>query len=153
MGQWCWAAVTASVVAFRQSGNAKKWTQCAIASAELNQTCCGLPRPSTCDQQNTLQDPLTRVGMLRGNILGNPIPPASVAAELNAGLPTLIRVRWRTNGGGHFLAICGIRQQPNGIQYALTDPIYGQSLIMERSLLNSGYQSSGGDWTHSYVVN
>ena len=151
MSQWCWAAVTASVVAYKDPAHQVQWTQCGIASAELNSQCCAQPTPGGCDQQNSLDGPLARVGRLREPIITGYLSPNAIAAEIGADLPVPLRVQWQA-GGGHFLAIYGLRGLPNGVQLALSDPIFGETLIMGNALVQGGYQAGGGRWTHSYVV-
>ena len=149
MTQWCWAAVTASVVAYLAPRNASTWTQCMVASAELREKCCQDPAP--CNVTNVLDRPLKRVGHLRHPIISSYIRPPAIATELDAALPVAIRVQW-ASGGGHFLCIFGIADTGRGVKLALTDPIFGEGAIMGDALINGGYQSSGGSWSHTYVL-
>ena len=151
MFNWCWAAVTASVVAYLSPQNASIYMQCAIASAELDEQCCRTPRPASCDQTNGLDGPLSRVSHLRVPIIEGYLGAAAIATELQADLPLPLRIEW-SNGSGHFLCIYGIRNIDGGIQLAVSDPIYEESTIMSDALIGGGYQSAGGRWTHTYVV-
>jgi hypothetical protein len=147
--QWCWAAVSASIAAYFDAGTA--WSQCQVASAEWGGApCCTDGGSRACNRQNVLDGPLARVGHLR-QLANGYLAPNAVAAEMRAGLPLPIRVQW-ASGGGHFVAINGIRMTGAGVQLMVTDPIYGQSVVLGDALLHNGYLSAGGRWTHSYTV-
>ena len=147
--QWCWAAVSASVAAYFDP--ATPWSQCQVASAEWNGApCCAQGDSWVCNQPNVLNRPLDRVGHLRQYAQSYMVPDA-VAAEMRAGLPVPIRIGWRS-GGGHFVAINGIEMTNLGVQLMVTDPIYGQSVILGDALLHNGYMSAGGSWTDTYAV-
>lgn len=150
-GQWCWAAVTSSVTGYPDPPHSDPMTMCEVASGRLHTNCCADPTPSPCDVQNTLDGPLAMVGRLRAPIITGHLSPNAVNVELNANLPVPIRVEWR-GGGGHFLAIFGIRMLTKGVQYAVSDPIYGEARVMETSLVGGAYKAARGTWTHSYVL-
>ena len=94
---------------------------------------------------------MSRVGHLRQPVMSGYIGPSAIAAELQADLPVAIRVQW-SSGGGHFLTIFGLAQTNMGLKLALSDPIFGNGAIMGDALIHGGYQSSGGSWSHTYVV-
>jgi hypothetical protein len=150
MDNWCWAAVTASVTAYLVPQHRGRWTQCAVATAELSRQCCSDPRPNSCDRTNTLDGPLSRVGHLRQPVISGYIRPQAIATELDADLPVPIRIQWPSRGG-HFLAIRGIRKDGAVTSLHLTDPIYGRTTIDGNLLIQGGYQNSGS-WSHTYVV-
>jgi hypothetical protein len=151
--QWCWAAVTSSVSTYPDPPHAAGATMCQLASDELHKPCCADPLPDGCNEQNTLDGPLDRIGRLRAPIITGHLGPNAVATELAADLPVPIRIEWtRSGNGGHFLAIYGIRTIPAGVQLAVSDPIYGESAVMGAALIAGGYLGGGGKWTHSYVV-
>lgn len=150
MDNWCWAAVTSSVVEYLDPRQAGAWTQCAVASAELAKSCCVTPRPDPCDQTNTLDGPLNRVGHLRQSVISGYIGARAIATELDADLPVPIRVQWPSRGG-HFLSIRGIKKVGDVTSLHLTDPIFGFSTIDGNLLVHGGYQNNGS-WSHTYVV-
>ena len=152
-GQWCWAAVTASVSGYPDPPFSNPVTMCKLASDVLDRRCCDNPTEEGCEVQNSLDGPLARIGRLREPVINGFLGPAAVATELRADLPLPIRVAWtRSGNGGHFIAIRGISMIPGGVQYDVTDPIHGESSVMGAALISGGYLARGGTWTHSYVV-
>jgi hypothetical protein len=151
--QWCWAAVTATISGYPNPPHNNPISMCQLASNEFGLACCAIPTPTGCDNQNTLDGPLGRIGRLRQPIITGYLSPTAVAAELGANLPLPIRVVWtRSGGGGHFVVVYGIRLLPNGVQFAVSDPIYGESSVMGTALIAGGYLAGGGTWSHSYLV-
>ncbi len=59
---WCWAAVTSSVSQFFNKDSL--WTQCKVASACKESSCCGSDAAPKCYQPHYLQDALNRAGHL-----------------------------------------------------------------------------------------
>jgi hypothetical protein len=150
-GNWCWAAVSSCVANYFTPGS---WTQCRVASAEMNALCCQDGGSDECDRTHFLERALARVGRFRA--VRRVLPRSTVEAELRNGRPLPIRVGWNNgapNGGGHFLAIRGSTPYgPSDTLFELTDPIYGASSIGGHALAHGGYQQGAGRWTHSYFV-
>jgi Papain-like cysteine protease AvrRpt2 len=144
--EWCWAATSNSVSHFYLPTSV--WTQCAIASAELTLQCCSSPLPGDCDTSWRLDQALARTQNLQRMVTG-PISYAAVAAEISAGRVVGIRVGW-SGGGGHFLAIYGVSETPDGQYYLVDDPIYKKSQPSVDALLHA-YQGIG-TWTHTYYT-
>lgn len=145
---WCWAAVSSSVSGyFAPLGG---WTQCVVVDAEFVRDCCRYSSSDACNQPWYLDRALNRVGHLDRAFAGS-VSPADMAMELEADRPIGLRVGWR-NGGGHFLAVCGMQAGARDYILQLSDPIFGVSVIEQTALLRGGYQSGGGSWTHSYIV-
>ena len=63
---WCWAAVSTSVSHFFDP--ASTWTQCSLASNQLNLECCVDASP--CNETWTLDEPLQVVGCLESYAVG-----------------------------------------------------------------------------------
>jgi hypothetical protein len=145
---WCWAAVSASVSHFYDS--LSTWTQCKIASQEMNRVdCCNEEVPSPCNQPWYLDRALQRTSNFN-SMENNPVTFNVVANEITNSRVLGTRVGWN-NGGGHFLTVYGISVS-NGINYYyVDDPIYGKSFYSEWGFINQ-YQGNGR-WTHSYFTN
>ncbi|HEX8442263.1 MAG TPA: papain-like cysteine protease family protein [Allosphingosinicella sp.] len=151
--QWCWAAVTSSISGYPNPPHDAPVTMCKIASNELGPNCCATPVPGACDVQNTLDGPLGNIGRLRQPVITGYLGETAVRAELSANLPLPIRVVWtKSGGGGHFCVIYGIRTVGTQLQYAVSDPIYGEASVAHAALIAGGYKAGGGAWSHSYVV-
>jgi Papain-like cysteine protease AvrRpt2 len=99
---WCWAATTVSTSLFYWNGSS--WTQCKLASAELNRNdCCNTPVPSACNVPWFLDKALTRTHNFV-SVVGAPISFEQVRVEIDAGRPIGARIGW-TGGGGHAMVI------------------------------------------------
>lgn len=141
--QWCWAATSASVSLFYNSGSG--WTQCLVAEQIMGTGCCGNPTP--CNNPSYLDQALTVTNNYVA--LSGPITFQQVSVELSAGRVIGVRVGWY-GGGGHFMVIYG-SDTINGVNYySIDDPIYGKSQITEAAFL-SAYQGAGR-WTHTYTT-
>ena len=142
--QWCWAATSASVSVFYNSGST--WTQCVVASSILGiSACCSMP--TTCNKPWYLDHALTVTNNFASQT--GPLTFQQVEAELLSGRVVGARVGW-FGGGGHFMVIYG-SQTINGVNYYnIDDPIYGKSLITETAF-QTAYQG-GGNWTHSFTT-
>lgn len=133
--QWCWAAVTATISGYPNPPHNQPITMCQLASNELGLPCCNVPVAGGCDVQNTLDGSLRRIGRLRQPIIHGYLRVGAVAAELSSNLPLPIRVEWK-GGGGHFVVIYGIRMIQAAVQFAVSDPIYGENAVMGAALTN-----------------
>ena len=143
---WCWAATSKSVSKFYSA--LSPWTQCKVASEELDNTCCDSPVPSACNVSWYLDKALTRtnnfVSMQSGTISWS-----KVKQELQNGLVVGARIGWN-GGGGHFMVIHGVSKS-NGVEYLhIDDPIYGKSTLTYTQFATN-YQNSG-TWTHTYFT-
>lgn len=151
--QWCWAAVTATISGYPNPPHNAPISMCELASNEFGQKCCANPTPGPCDVQNTLDGPLDRIGRLRQPVIIGYLSPTAVSNELSANRPLPIRVVWtKSGGGGHFVVIYGIRLVGAQVQFAVSDPIYGETSVDGAALVSGGYLAGGGAWSHSYLV-
>jgi len=144
--QWCWAAVSSSVSLFFNA--ASPWTQCQVATDELQFACCGADATGPCNRWWYLNRALTRTGNLldftQGAMSGD-----EVLAAVEADAPLGVRVEW-SDQSGHFICISGIDLGGAEPMVTVTDPIYGGS-VLPISALTDAYQQSGR-WTHSYTT-
>ena len=145
---WCWAATSTSVSRFYSS--LSPWTQCKVASKELNQQCCTTPVPGACNVPWYLDKALTRtnnfVSIQSGTVSWN-----TVKSQLQAGLVVGARIGW-SGGGGHFMVLHGVSSSLFGpTKYLhIDDPIYGKSTLTYDQYATN-YQGSG-TWTHTYFT-
>lgn len=144
---WCWAATSKSVSHFYSAFS--PWTQCKIASEELDQTCCDSPVPGACNIPWYLDKALARTNNFV-SIQSGTITWSKVKEELQKGLVVGARIGW-SGGGGHFMVIHGV-SKTNGVEYLhIDDPIYGKSTLTYTQFATN-YQNSG-TWTHTYFTN
>ncbi|MFW9080945.1 papain-like cysteine protease family protein [Pseudomonas sp. P2757] len=136
---WCWAAVSASVGNYYGTGS---WTQCGVASSELDRNCCNQPGP--CNVYGYLDSALRTTRSYNGMNQGS-LQMSAIQNQINMGRPIGLRCAWY-GGGAHFLVICGT----NGNYLLIADSIYGYST----RALNSfpGSYNGGGNWTNTYFT-
>ncbi len=143
---WCWAATATSVSHFYWF--ASTWTQCKVASGELNRTdCCNSPVPAPCNVPWYLDRALSRTNNYVS--MTGQASFSTVKAEIDAGRPVGARVGW-SGGGGHFMVIYGYSKVGTTEYFDIDDPIYGKSHITVAEF-SSNYQGSG-TWTHTYFT-
>lgn len=136
---WCWSAVAVSMGNYYKTGN---WTQCGVASEQLDRECCKRPRP--CDVPSTL-DRALKITRTFSEMVLTRLQPDAVERQINMGRPVGLRCAWN-GGGAHFMAIYGY----DNSYIMVADSIYGYSLnfIYAFPVLYNG----GGTWTHSYFT-
>jgi hypothetical protein len=146
---WCWAAVAASIASFYEA--ATRWSQCAVADAELRRSdCCGAGGSGACNVGGYLRTALALVGHLDDWIQASSTF-AAVIVEIDGGRPLCARTRW-VGGGAHFVALFGYNGAggPSGVDLvSVGDPGYGNSDVSYAEF-RDGYRGSG-TWTHSYI--
>jgi hypothetical protein len=80
------------------------------------------------------------------------IDHALIEQELTNGRPVGLRIQWSGTTEGHFVLVIGYDDSdPAEILYVIADPFYGRSTVTA-NVFPAGYQTAGGDWTHSYLV-
>jgi hypothetical protein len=144
---WCWAATSASVSLYYKGVDL--WTQCNIATLELNRACCNMPVPGACNVPWYLDRALSRTGhfsTMQNGALTFDVVRGYIDTQRIVG----VRTAW-AGGGAHFIVIYGYKTSTAGINYFhIDDPIYGKSIYSENEF-NLIYQGSG-TWTHSYIT-
>jgi len=143
---WCWAATSTSVSKFYSF--LSPWTQCKVASAELDETCCASPVPGPCNVPWYLDKALTRTNNFV-SIQSGTLSWENVKKEIDKGLVVGARIGW-SGGGGHFMVIYGVSKIGNTKYLYIDDPIYGKSVLTENQFATN-YQGSG-TWTHTYLT-
>lgn len=142
---WCWAATSTSVSLFYNANSG--WTQCGVASAELDLACCTNPPTSGCNVPWYLNAALSRTGNFVS--VTGVATFSTVESELQAGRVLGARVGWH-GGGGHFMAIYGCGSRAGTQYFDIDDPIYGRS-SPSVAIFTNNYQGSGS-WTHTYLT-
>ena len=147
-GNWCWAAVAASVTTYWPTP--RQWGQCDVVNAELTQTkCCAEGNCASCNVQHSLHSVLTRVQHLC-NTVTNAISYEDVCAELDAERPLCARIV--TSELGHFVAITGYVIGDPEQRVLVDDPGLGRGRReVPYDTLRQDY-SGGGVWTHTYYL-
>ena len=142
--EWCWAAVSTSVNHFYNSASAI--TQCQVVNHQFGRSdCCSNPASSNCNQPSTLDTALQYVGNFASDKGQGTYQ--DLFGALNSGTPPCIRIGW-SGGGGHFIGVNGC--QPSDF-IAVTDPIYGDSIVTYETLTTGKYEGSG-NWTDTYFT-
>ena len=146
---WCWAAVSASVARFFSTGTG--WTQCKVANQIWSrQDCCGGAATSACNNDSYLDLALRAVRCF-DRMTNSVASFIEVTNELASGEPVCVRTQWGPQGGGHFLAIRGVKTSISGRElYLIDDPIFGRQQV-PRMKFETDYRGSG-IWTHTYYV-
>jgi hypothetical protein len=145
---WCWSANAVSVSKFYTLASA--WTQCTLASAELNiNSCCNSPLPNGCNVYGYLNTSLARVNHFNRYESASATTWAMVKAEIIAGRPIGARSAW-SGGGAHFMTIYGYQEYGGEKYLMIDDPIYGKTTIT-LATFKTAYKGSG-TWTHTYYT-
>lgn len=93
---WCWAAVSFAVARFYQP--ATPWSQCQIASQELNLLCCGATGSRECNVYGYLNSSLAHVGHYNGGpSVGEPTL-IDLQRAIDTGRPYCLRIAWQDGG-------------------------------------------------------
>lgn len=102
-----------------------------------------------CDQPWYLNRALARVNHL--GVLTSARPSNSVLlSEIQQGRPVGLRIQWNGTNSGHFVMVTGYDDtNPALITLDIDDPFYGHSTV-DASQFPGTYQTTGGQWTHTY---
>jgi hypothetical protein len=142
---WCWAAIGEAVD--RHYGG-QSWPQCRIAAAVLGESnCCGPDRPRSCDRRQKLSTALSTVGRYGRMVMGA-LDPVALRAEIDAGRPVAAAIRWRSDGGFHFVLCIGYDSAAESV--LIEDPDRGRVMLDYPMFL--GAYALDGEWTHSYLT-
>ena len=135
---WCWAATTVSVANFYGD---RSRTQCQLATEALNpgHDCCAGDASRWCDSEASIVDALQRMNHWTSQVSGN-LTDVDAKREIRAGRPIALRIRWRSNFDGHFIAVVGHRAIDNWV--AVADSLWGPS-DMPMAVLNTNYRADG----------
>lgn len=149
--QWCWAAVTASVVKYYDAQTS--WKQCQIVNAELHlEDCCTAGSGADCNKSNGLAGPLARVMCLHQWKIGTSFPYQVLRNEIANARPLCFRIEW-AGGGGHFATIIGCLIIAGVEHVVIADPFFGyRQLSLNDLTLEYPGTDETGKWTDSYLT-
>lgn len=144
--RWCWAATAKSVAHFYSAMS--PWTQCKIASSELNQNCCTTPVPDSGNVPWYLDRALQRTQNYE-RLQHGAIPVEEIQAQLERGLVIGVRIGW-FGGGGHFVAIYGVTRVGSTDYLYIDDPVHQKTVLPYQQFVTN-YLGSGS-WTHTFFT-
>ncbi len=101
--QWCWAAVSASIINYYEDTNFK---DCNIASSAFNINCC--TNSSVCNQQNSISfigNVIERNSFASSKVMPGIVSKKRLIREIDEGDPLILRVE--SHFGGHFIVVSG----------------------------------------------
>ena len=75
---------------------------------------------------------------------------AEVRRQIDQERPVGIFIRW-TPTDGHFASICGYSDSPEGTEFVVADPRYGNRSVLASDLLEGRYRGAG-TWTELYLT-
>jgi hypothetical protein len=145
---WCWAAVAMTIARYYRP-NADDLTQCRIANRTLGRSDCCRDGTDTgpCNVQGALSDALRTVGHY---VDQGPASVAEACNQIDQRRPVGIFIRWSPTDG-HFASICGYSDTPDGIEFVVADPRYGNRSVLGSELLRGRYRGAG-TWTELYLT-
>jgi hypothetical protein len=145
-GNWCWAAVSASVD--RYFDPQKAASQCTIACKVLNVKDCCYNKDAH-NEGAALDEALNAVNRQREAQSG-PIEFQQLKSEIDGEMPVCVRIGW-TEGGAHFVTLYGYRIWDTGAKtIEVGDPWYGSS-TQDFDLFPTYYRG-GGKWTDTFLT-
>jgi hypothetical protein len=154
---WCWAAVTSSLLGFFKPGEAPK--QCEVVKEcfqdtefETEENCCGKTVSEACNRVFKLIDALDTMDLL--SIRCNyQLSLDEIRQQIHLGAPVAIRIEWK-KGGGHFVVITAVGpQHPRGDGHTwlrVADPNRESAVYITYNALKKRYRGDG-EWTHTYM--
>jgi Flp pilus assembly protein TadD len=143
-GEWCWAAVGASIKNYFSPGT-PPLRDCDVANAAFSTTglCGPTPVPERFDTGQLLQD------VLQGNLQASGVKADTVLSfeeiqtQIAASTPVCARIVWSGEFGGHFVVIHGWGISASGDRWVdVADPFYPNSTVLYESLVSSGCASN-----------
>ncbi len=155
---WCWAAVTTSLLNFFNEENSL--AQCQVVQQCLSllsdfdsaaTDCVQHSRSKACNRTFKLPDALDEMDLLFARC-NYALTLDEVRQQIHAGVPVGVRIGWR-GGGGHFVLITAVFDEPEGeVQSWLrvADPLDQAASYITWQTLRDRYKGSGR-WTHSYI--
>ncbi|HWQ33686.1 MAG TPA: papain-like cysteine protease family protein [Blastocatellia bacterium] len=155
---WCWAAVTTSLLNFFNEENTH--TQCQVVQQCLSllsdfdasvTDCIQHSRSKACNRTFKLPDALDEMD-LHFSRCNYPLTLDEVRQQIHAGVPVGVRIGWR-GGGGHFVLITAVFDDPEGEMQSwlrISDPLDQAASYITWQTLKKRYKGSG-QWTHSYL--
>ena len=154
--EWCWAAVTASLLKFFTPDS--EITQCEVVREcfsttngyETSKDCCQHSLTEECNRPFKLVDALDRMGMLSMRC-NYPLSLDEIRDQINQGVPIAVRFKWN-GGGAHFVLITAVGPpDPRGDDFTwlrVADPNEPTAMYKSYKILK---KDKRGEWSHSYL--
>ncbi|MDQ3692090.1 MAG: hypothetical protein M3464_00480 [Chloroflexota bacterium] len=143
---WCWAAVGTGIANYHAGSTILR--QCELVNQVFGGgDCCENGDSANCNQAGSLYTALTTTENLAEAIPGT-MSLGAVKDEISHQMPVGARINWGDEIG-HAVAIVGCRHAPNQITLIVSDPAYGDGLIVSWRQFNNSYQGVG-TWSHAY---
>lgn len=156
---WCWAAVTASIVNFLDKS--KSLSQCEVVNHCFSRhaargkppDCCREGESKACDQPFSLSDALEDMGLrvVRCNF---PLTLRETRQQIESGVPVALRIEWN-GGGAHFVVITAVGPEhadgEDSTWIRVADPNDQAASYIPFGKLRDKYKGDGR-WTYSYLV-
>ncbi len=121
LGNWCWAAVTASIREWYEEENAK--AQCAVASEFLARNCCPPGIDDVSNPNNRRYSIATALGLnMARPALDRPLRPEEIPEVVASNRPACCVIRW-SNGQLHFVLLTGYIEGIGDV--IVRDPLLG----------------------------
>jgi hypothetical protein len=140
--EWCWAAVTSSMMEFMAPERAA--SQSEVASNTLK--AATVASPEELNRQADITKAARTMGLEEGTRYGN-VSRDTMRWLVNEGTPIPIQINWRNNarkngslGGGHYLVINAIGEEAKGqTPVYVEDPWVGEKLTLTWDELKNDY--------------
>lgn len=146
--EWCWAAVTASIVNYFDPAQALN--QCSVASKTIGRKCC--PQVTACDIPMFLHQALDEYSSevkYQGQL--GPLSWEELRQEIDDGFPVCVEVAWTKESSAHFVIIRGYATSQSGERWVdIADPFYLDSTLPYHQFVH-GYLNDGV-WHYTYKV-
>lgn len=145
---WCWCAIAVGVSSFYDG--AFGLSQCQAAARVLRQPgACISPDSPEVNVMHELDLALGEFQHFRGPVIQGPLEFSAVRAEIDAGRPVGVRIRFMDSGIGHFTVIRGYRA--GGFRMlSIDDPLYDESEVAYEHFV-SRYRGTGA-WRQTYLT-
>lgn len=145
---WCWCAIAVGVSAFYEGGFGL--SQCEAAARILRQPgACLAPDGPEVNVMHELDLALDEFRHFRAPVIQGPLKFGAVQAEIDAGRPVGVRIRFMDSGIGHFTVIRGYRAGALRM-LAIDDPLYDESEVVYDHFVHR-YRGTGV-WRQTYLT-
>lgn len=147
LGKWCWAATTASVRRYYETGTVP--SQCQIADIFLSRRDCCPPAGPGPDIESNLRNRVYALDRALGNHLNGPairgiLSFEDIVEQIEARRPICCHIDINE---GHFNAIIGYDASVRDIE--VRDPLHGNHTIPYAEFCTS---FKGGRWDYTYLT-
>lgn len=152
---WCWAAVTSSVIGYFQALNGQAPhppPQCMIVSQSTGRDYCRFVFPDDGTDLGELEVGLEQAGHLNDARRGFANFDTGVMVDINRRRPIGVGIRWGAAAIGHFVCVVGYRQDADGEFVVVVDPQIPGPTVMTFETLKTNYRNANGHWVSTYFT-